>query len=187
MNRKQLAHILRAAARVTEDSEIIVLGSQAILGTYSEDVLPEEALRSMEADLAFRNDPDEQKSDRVDGAIGELSRFHSEFGYYGQGVSIDTAVLPAGWEQRVVRSGAPDRNRAVFVDPHDLVVAKLVAGREKDFEFATALISTDLIAVETLLERVKLLDQPGAVINRVKANIERCQARAKNRVVKGSK
>ena len=34
------------------------MGSQAILGTYDEDDLPPEATASMEADLAFLDDPD---------------------------------------------------------------------------------------------------------------------------------
>ena len=56
---------------------------------------------SIEADLAFRDDPDASKADQVDGAIGELSLFHETHGYYAQGVEISTAVLPAGWEDRL--------------------------------------------------------------------------------------
>ena len=103
MNREELSHLLRAAARVTDDPEIVVLGSQAILGTYKARNLPAEATMSVEADIAFRNDPNETKADQVDGDIGELSDFHEEYGYYAQGISISTAVLPAGWERRVVR------------------------------------------------------------------------------------
>ena len=33
MTREQLAHVLRAAAEIADDSEILVIGSQAILGT----------------------------------------------------------------------------------------------------------------------------------------------------------
>ena len=71
MTREQLAHVLRAAARIADDGAIIVLGSQAILGSFADDDLPDEATLSVEADVAFLDDPDEAKSDRVDGAIGE--------------------------------------------------------------------------------------------------------------------
>ncbi len=80
MNRDQLAHILRAASKIVEDANIVVLGSQAILGSHDADALPEEATRSIEADVAFWNDPDNVKSDDIDGAIGELSAFHETFG-----------------------------------------------------------------------------------------------------------
>ena len=36
MRRDQLAHILRAAARITEDNDILVIGSQSILGSFDE-------------------------------------------------------------------------------------------------------------------------------------------------------
>jgi hypothetical protein len=101
MNRDQLAHVLRAATRITGDGDIVVLGSQSILGTYSDTELPDEVTMSVEADLAWRNDPDATKADDVDGAIGEGSQFHSEWGYYAQGVEVSTAVLPVGWEDRV--------------------------------------------------------------------------------------
>jgi len=140
MRREDLAHILRSAACITADADILVIGSQAILGTFDEDELPVEVWRSVEADVAFFNDPVDAKSDQVDGAIGEDSRFHSTYGFYGQGVSITTAVLPAGWRQRLVPFGGSDAEpgHAMCLDAHDLVCAKLVAGREKDFAFACA-------------------------------------------------
>lgn len=86
MNRAQLAHVVRAAAIVTGDGDIVIIGSQSILGAADVGRLPEEATMSMEADVAFRNDLDASKADAVDGAIGELSQFHETYGYYAQGV-----------------------------------------------------------------------------------------------------
>lgn len=131
MNRDQLAHVLRAATRITGDGDIVVLGSQSILGTYSDAELPDEVTMSVEADLAWRNDPDAAKADDVDGAIGEGSQFHSEWGYYAQGVEISTAVLPAGWEDRVEVFHRDDTEHtwARCLEPHDLCISKLVAGR----------------------------------------------------------
>ena len=56
MTREQLAHVLRAAANIAKDPNILVVGSQAILGSHSEDELPEVAWISVEADLAFFDD-----------------------------------------------------------------------------------------------------------------------------------
>ena len=109
----------------------------------------------MEADIAFLNDPDEKKADKVDGAIGEGSLFNLTHSYYGQGVSVGTAVLPAGWEERVVPFDRMDAHpsQAVCLEAHDLVIAKLVAGHEKDLDFATALIRNALVNCDTLQER----------------------------------
>ena len=134
MNREQLAHVLRSAARVVDDGEILVLGSQSILGTADARHLPDDATMSVEADIAFLDDPDEVKSDLVDGAIGEGSAFHEQFGYYAQGVSVSSAVLPDGWRSRLVPFERQDAepSHAHCLDAHDLVVAKLYANRQKD-------------------------------------------------------
>lgn len=98
------------------------------------------------------------------------------YGYYAQGVSIATAVLPTGWQDRVVpflRSDAHP-SEAVCLDPHDLVIAKLVAGREKDLSFASALLREELIHEATLHERADLILRPGAVKERIHGLIRRC-------------
>ena len=176
MNREQLAHVLRAAARIADDGDILVLGSQSILGTADAADLPEAATMSVEADLAFLSDPDEHKADVVDGAIGEESSFHHEFGYYAQGVTLATAVLPTGWRERLVAFDRLDAepSSARCLEPHDLVVAKLWANREKDREFAAALLRAGLINAAVLLERVDLVDQPEAVREWVRRTIRRC-------------
>jgi len=179
VNRDQLAHVLRAAAKVAGDGRILVLGSQAILATYPAAELPKAVTISMEADIAFFEDLHEAKSDMVDGAIGEGSRFHSTFGYYGQGVSISTATLPAGWEDRLV-SFTPANSKpamGVCLDPVDLVVAKLVAGREKDLAFAADLLASGHVEAAELQQRTELLRVVGAVQRRVFAHIDRLARR----------
>ncbi|HEY5202661.1 MAG TPA: hypothetical protein VIJ31_17305 [Acidothermaceae bacterium] len=124
MTRDELAHILRSASRIIGEQDIVVIGSQSILGSFTDSELPDPAIASIEADLAFLDDPDNAKADKVDGAIGEDSQFHATFGYYGQGVSVTTALLPAGWRDRVVVFDNADTQpgRGLCLDPHDLVV-----------------------------------------------------------------
>lgn len=158
MNREQFLHVLRAASRIVVDAEPIVIGSQSILGSHDDAVLPIEAIRSIEVDIAFRNDADEAKADRIDGAIGELSQFHQSFGYYGQGVSLATAVLPDGWEGRLVVVDIEGESAvASCLEPHDCVISKLVADRPKDREFAAALLRTAVVDPAVLAERIALL------------------------------
>lgn len=162
MNRTQLEHVLRAASQITGETDIVVFGSQAILGGLPEDRLPIEATASIEVDVTFFDDPDDVKSDLVDGAIGELSGFHETHGYYAQGVSITTALLAEGWRDRVIIVDTPGSapGRGHCLEPHDCVLAKLLAGRAKDLIFAEALIHADLIDPEVLLARTRLV--PGA-------------------------
>lgn len=157
MNRAQLDHVVRAAADIVPRADILIIGSQAILAASDERDLPPEAMRSIEVDLAFFEDPDDEKADAVDGAIGELSRFHETFGYYGQGVSMTTAVLPDGWVADLVELEAAPGTRVRALGRHDCVVSKLVANREKDKVFATALIGAGIVDPDHLVERIKVL------------------------------
>lgn len=87
MNREDLEHIIRASSDVTNEYEFIIVGSQAILGSIP---YPELIFKmSAEADIYPLNAPD--LADRIDGAIGEGSRFHESNGYYAQGVGPDRA------------------------------------------------------------------------------------------------
>jgi hypothetical protein len=168
MNREQLAHICRAAAKIADDPEILVIGSQAILGSFDDSLLPEAAIMSVEADIAFFDDPDDEKADKVDGAIGEASQFHQAFGVYGQGVSVQTAILPAGWRSRLVLFDRDDTHpgRPVCLDPYDLVASKLAAGREKDRAFAEALVMGGLLRADKILERTTGLETDVAAVRR---------------------
>ncbi|MGH3524345.1 MAG: DUF6036 family nucleotidyltransferase [Mycobacterium sp.] len=172
MNRQQLAHLLRSASTVAQDPGIVVLGSQSILGAFDEDELPPEATASQEVDIAFLDDPDRQKADHVDAAIGEMSDFHSRNGVYAEAVHIDTAVLPEGWWDRVVRWDLESSRPAEpnFLDPHDLAVSKLAAGREKDKAFVAAMIRAGLLDVAVLRHRVTLL--PNGIDPRVNQRIQ---------------
>lgn len=109
----------------------------------------------------------------MDGAIGEGSQFHETFGVYCQGVSVTTAELPVGWTDRLVPYHNEDGIEANCLEPCDLVVSKLVAGRDKDVLFARVLVEADLISCESLRERVQLLDVVGGVKRRVLTLIDR--------------
>jgi hypothetical protein len=87
---------------------------------------------------------------------------------------ITAAKLPADWKDRVVvfqnSSSVPERG--ICLEPHDLVVSKLVAGREKDRIFAAALLDAGLILASTLIERPHRLDELPGVIRRIVKWIE---------------
>jgi hypothetical protein len=56
VTRGQLEHVIRAAATIAADPDIVVIGSQAILGQFPD--APSELLVSNEADLYPRAHPD---------------------------------------------------------------------------------------------------------------------------------
>lgn len=102
MRRAELEHAIRACADVIGRDGFLIIGSQAILGSFNEYELPPEATMSTEVDVCPVGDLDGSLATRLDGAIGEWSQFHETHGFYIQGVGRDTAVLPDGWRERVV-------------------------------------------------------------------------------------
>lgn len=170
MRRSELEHAIRAATDIIRTDEVFVIGSQSILGSYTEDELPDEATRSEEVDIAPMHDDDAQSlATQLDAAIGEMSTFHETHGFYVQGVGRDTAVLPAGWTERLVTvSNDNTRGRTgLCLDPHDLCVAKLVAGRAKDHIFVGSLLKHELVKRDIIAER--LLTVPDDDVRRDRA------------------
>jgi hypothetical protein len=110
---------------------------------------------SIEADVYPVHNP--ERADLIDGSIGEHSAFHETFGYYAQGVGEDTAVLPEGWRNRLVRVENPNTNgiAGLCLEVHDLAISKYVAGREKDREFTRQLAVHRMTDCRTLLNRLK--------------------------------
>jgi hypothetical protein len=72
-------------------------------------------------------------------------------------VDLDTATPPKNWKNRLVNLKIDtdlEGARAYCLEPHDLVVAKLVAGRDKDKVFIKALIDRKLLNPETIKRRI---------------------------------
>lgn len=159
MKREELEHLVRASARICEEPIFVIVGSQAILGTYPE-VSEEALIRSIEADLYPLYDP--AKSVLLE-AIGWGSQFHETHGYYADGVDQNTAVLPEGWYDRVASVSVETDHKAhvtaLCIEPHDVAISKLVAERDKDLEYVRAALSAGYIRVEILLERLGLTRQ----------------------------
>lgn len=154
MNRRQLEHVIRAAAATADVRDIVIIGSQAVLGSYP--AAPAELRESMEADVFPRDAP--ERSIVIDGAIGELSMFHETFGYYAHGVDETTASLPSGWKERLVKVETPATAGAVgwCLEVHDLAVAKLAAAREKDLNYVQAMLRAKLASAEIIRGRLAL-------------------------------
>lgn len=166
MKRQQLYHAIRAACDIASVDQVIVVGSQSILGSFDTDELPPVTHLSAEVDVM----PDvadpalmAELSDRIEGVGGELSSFEELHGFALDGVDLSTSVLPLGWRDRLVTvSNEFTRNpltgeqyTGLCLDPADLCVAKLCAGREKDRAFVDALFQANLVDRCTVLGRLQ--------------------------------
>jgi hypothetical protein len=150
MNRQELEHIIAASSKITGEAEFVIIGSQSILGKCPD--APRVLRESMECDIYPKFRP--EKSEMIDGAIGELSQFHKTFQYHAHGIGPETAIVPLNWENRLIPVKSPSTNGATgwCLDPHDLAYSKLAAGRPKDLEFVTQMKRHEIIR-PSLLER----------------------------------
>ncbi len=99
----------------------------------------------------------------LDEIIGEGSQFRQHFGYYADFLRPSIAdVLPPGWNERLLPLS--DCPGVACLEPHDLAVAKLRAGRPKDMALLKALVATDRLKVATVRERLDRTPMPEAAI-----------------------
>jgi len=174
MNRAQLEHVIRASSDICEDDEVIIIGSQAILASFSD--APHDLLVSMEADVIPKNKPD--RAIDIDGTMGELSPFHTTFGYYAHGVAQETAVLAKGWRERLVPISNPNTlgRTGWCLSPTDTAISKLAAGRDKDMRFVTSLLQHRLITSFDIGELAET-GLSGDAHDTVLRNLDLCKAK----------
>jgi hypothetical protein len=161
MRRDQLSLAIEAATAITSQNSVIVIGSQSVLGTWSEEELPEATTLSNEVDMVPLADDDRQSLEwALNVYAGEDSEFHDLHGFYIEGVGRKTAVLPRGWEERLVvfPASKDSPKTGLCLDPHDLCVAKIIANRDKDRSFLGELVQAGLIRTSTLFDRLALTD-----------------------------
>src|SRR3954471_4249949 len=168
MRRDQLEHAIRTACQIIGHDAVVVVGSQSILGSFTEDELPVEATMSAEIDilpLGKDNSETAKLADLIEGVAGEWSPFEEQHGFSIDGVDLETAVLPTGWRDRLVRvqnantaaiSGQPQYT-GWCLDKEDLCVAKLCALREKDQNFVAALLDAGLVDPTVIADRLTSL------------------------------
>jgi hypothetical protein len=180
LKREDFNHVIRAAAGIVND-EVVVIGSQAILGQHPD--APEALLQSLEVDLYPRSKP--ERADEIDANIGDGSRFHETFDYYAHGVGPETPIAPAGWSNRLVRIEVPasgPNGEAVIawcLEAHDLVLSKLAAGREHDFEFVSEAIAAGLVEVRQLWLGIDLMPNSHREVTRVRLELTLARLRGR--------
>lgn len=170
MKKQQLDHVLRAAGRITGETQFVIIGSQSLHGKHPD--VPDDIVRSAEVDLIAKKNLDRTEWLNV---IGQDSPFHETFGYYADPVDEVTATLPKGWKGRLVNlpPGDTEGVTGLCLDPHDLAIAKYAARREKDRIFTRELAHRGMVTQERLLA---LLDDTAVndeVRKRIRADILR--------------
>jgi hypothetical protein len=162
---------LQLACRITEITGIdvpIIVGSQSVFAIT--DDAPELIKRSVECGFLLGTAGADAIRKVID-QVGFASKFQEETGLYADALGLATVVLPTGWRERLLSlMGDDGKVSALCLEPHDACVSKLMAGREKDFEFIAELLRRELITIDTLVDRAALvgsMPQSGALLLRL--------------------
>ncbi len=163
LKKADIAHILRAAAAVTNCKQFVLVGTGAVIVVQK---TPQAFLmhtREIDIYTLDASDPGEM-SDLIDGSLGEGSQFNRTFGYFADGVSKLAACLPADWETRATTlpvPGAADVS-VVCPSPSDIALSKLCAWREKDIAWLREALLHGIANIEAMRQRHATIDNPHA-------------------------
>jgi hypothetical protein len=166
VNSTQFTEILKTSAQIIDEyrqshgintladpARVLVIGSQSILGSINSDYAPAQATLSIELDIAVLptyedelsfDNPAEEFADAIDAFIGEDSIFQQNHNVYAQGVESKAAILPDGWESRLVEVRSeviPAGVRVMCLDRYDLCCAKLCRSEPKDTVYVSSLVA----------------------------------------------
>jgi hypothetical protein len=155
MRREQLQELLREAGRVSGRDELVVIDSQAVHAVTG--AAPAEVVVSRECDLLLEEG--DAAAAALEQQLGVQSPFFPERGLYVDVVPPGIPVLPEGWRERLV---ALDASPVVAhcLEVHDLAVAKLAAGRLKDYELVAALAQQGVVDASELRRRIATIAEP---------------------------
>lgn len=157
MRKSDLFELISAINLLAPDETPIIVGSQAIY--IVTDFPPEIIRQSIECDFLFIGGKTEIRTE-INKKLGIFSQFQIEHGFYADALGLATVVLPTGWQERLQNLKDESGNTiAKTVEIHDIAVSKLIAGREKDFEFLKVLFLRECISFEKFFERVTLVKE----------------------------
>ena len=158
MNRVQLDELMRVLGDITGLSEIQLVGSQSILGSFADQDLPPEAVRSAEIDAVLAG---HSQAGAVIRQLGAGSLYADRFDIWVDVVSEHTADFPAGWRKRQIAYHSSKGLGPVALCPEvtDLAASKAARLEINDQEFIAALIGCGYVDATKLKMRIAILER----------------------------
>ena len=142
MRFSSLKHLAASVSAIAPEARVIVFGSSSALCTHP-NLSEETDSYEQTLDADFILDPwDQSLGNLLSETLGKDSGFFEHYKYYADIVrpaAFDN--FPPDFRNRLVPlEGCP---RVFALDPHDMAVAKLFAGRPKDIRLLAFLFATD--------------------------------------------
>lgn len=133
-----------------EESSIYIVGSQSFWGKHNSgseimkfsrelDVIPDVYSEEIDCDYEF--------------VLGENSIHHMDFNTALDIVEEKTIKVPTNWKDRCINKPIiydGFKLSVKYLDPHDLLFAKIIANREKDLRFIEEMFRCNILSVKKL-------------------------------------
>lgn len=153
MDIPSLTKLVLAIRKQAPTQRLIVFGSGSLLGSFAQ-LGVEDSLVKKSRDADFVMLPwDEQLAHAIHAEVGADFQFDRDHGFYADLVrpmALDN--FPPGWEDRLIPLEGMEN---VFcLEPHDMAVAKLFAGRPKDISLLTDLFKSGRLNAKTVFDRL---------------------------------
>ena len=113
---------------------------------------PPEMVMSRDLDMYPQLDPGRGFIE-ISSQIGEGSSFHVEHGFYADPITPKLLALPEGWESRIAPISMSGGIVAMFLDPNDVAIGKLMRGNDNDLCWVRAGLAESLLNAATILQR----------------------------------
>lgn len=166
MHIEALIHLVREAASLAPGKNFILFGSSSAFGKFpwlGNSISTYE--QTLDADLVF--EPiDEETWILLQSALGKESSFFDTHGYYAD-INGPRAFdyFPADFRERLVP--LPGVENVFALEPNDMAVAKLIAGREKDIRLLSMLLAGGYLDEATIRRRLWKMEMSDKLVVKV--------------------
>jgi hypothetical protein len=150
MTLEDLEVILLAAAKISNHRRFVIAGSLSSIGAVM--YPPLDMAMSRDLDMYPQLDP-ERGFVEISRQLGEGSEFHSQNGFYADAITPKLLALPEGWESRLAPIPLRGGVIAIFMDPNDVAIGKLVRGEENDVRWIAAGLKEGILNADVILQR----------------------------------
>jgi hypothetical protein len=152
MNLEDVEKILNAAAHISNHRRFIIAGSLSSIGAVM--TPPPEMAMSRDLDFYPQLDPGRGFLE-IAKKLGEGSEFHQQHGYYADPISPKLLALPEGWQNRLAPISLKGGVIAIFLDPNDVAVGKLVRGNVNDLHWIEAGLKEGILNSIVISDRLR--------------------------------
>ena len=149
-----VSELLFEAAKVSNHRRFVVAGSLSVIGAVM--TPPREMTMSRDLDMYPELDPG-RGFQEIASNLGENSAFHKSRGFYADPISPQLLALPDGWEGRLGQIPTKGGVIALFIEPNDVAIGKLLRGNPNDMRWIEAGIAEGILNPDTMRHRAALV------------------------------